>query len=301
MYRLDDETALVVTTDFFPPIVDDPGDFGRIAAANALSDVYAMGGRPLLALNLVCFPSKDLAPDVLREILAGAREVCGAAGCLVLGGHSVDDPELKFGLAVVGLVHPERVAQVTGLTPGHQLVLTKPLGSGLVTTALKKGRATPDQVEAVTRTMTSLNRPGGAVLAALGIGTSTDVTGFGLLGHLSHMLDGGDVGVELWADQLPALPGALEHAREGITTGGAKRNREYVRCLLEAEEDLPGEFLELALDPQTSGGLLFACPGDQVPEALELLEAEGALAAQVVGRATATSPGRIRFLHHRPR
>jgi selenide,water dikinase len=295
VYRLNDETALVVTTDFFPPIVDDPGDFGRIAAANALSDVYAMGGKPLLALNLVCFPSKELPADLLRAILAGAREVCQEAGALVLGGHSVDDPELKFGLSVVGLVHPKEVTAVTGISDGQDLILTKPLGSGLVTTALKKGKATPEQVAATTRNMVSLNKPGGTVLQELGLRTATDITGFGLLGHLKHLLDEGAVGITLRAHQFPALPGALDFARAGILTGGAKRNLAYVQDVLDQDPELPEEALQLALDPQTSGGILMACPRNQTKEALERLAQEGALAATVIGETQVTSPGRIQL------
>jgi selenide,water dikinase len=274
----------VVTTDFFPPVVDDPRDFGRVAAANALSDVYAMGGRPLLALNLVCFPSKALPASVLGEILAGARETCALAGCLVAGGHSVDDEAIKFGLAVVGEVHPDRLWTMDGMRPGDLLVLTKPLGSGVLTTALRRGVATPEQVAEVTEVMARLNGPAAAAAGPLGIGGATDVTGFGLLGHLKHLVDASEVGATVDVSALPLMGGAREHAAQGVTTGGARRNRAYVDDQLTVDEAVPPELLELCLDPQTSGGLLVACPSDRWEELRAALEDAGC-PGRVVGRA----------------
>lgn len=282
----------MVTTDFFPPVLDDPRDFGRVAAANALSDVYAMGGRPLLALNLVCFPSKALPIEVLGDILAGARATCDEASCLVVGGHTVDDEVLKFGLAVVGMVHPERVWTVRGMAAGDALVLTKPLGSGILTTALRKGLASPEQVAAVTETMARLNGPAAWAAEELGLTTVTDVTGFGLLGHLQHLVAASDLGVRVDVTALQELPGALEFARAGVTTGGARRNRAYVEARLEVDAAVPGELLELALDPQTSGGLLMACPRELLGELLSSLEASGNPGA-VLGTAGEAPPGVI--------
>ena len=295
VYRLAPDRALVVTTDFFPPVLDDPRDFGRVAAANALSDVYAMGGRPLLALNLTCFPSKALPIEILGDILAGAGEVCTSAGCLVLGGHSVDDEVLKFGLAVVGEVHPDQVWTVEGMRAGDSLVLTKPLGSGIVTTALRRGEASPAQVAAVTEVMARLNRTAAEAARRVGVRAATDVTGFGLLGHLQHLVAAGDLGVRLHANALPALPGALQLAARGVTTGGAARNRGYVTKRLVVDADVPPERLELCLDPQTSGGLLLACPPEAVRGLLEALEEAGE-PGWVVGDTGGVAPGLIRVV-----
>jgi selenide,water dikinase len=282
----------VVTTDFFPPVVDDPRDFGRVAAANALSDVYAMGGRPLLALNLVCFPSKVLPASVLEEILAGARETCALAECLVAGGHSVDDEAIKFGLAVVGEVHPDHLWTMDGMKAGDLLVLTKPLGSGVVTTALRRGVATPEQVAEVTEVMARLNGPAAAAAGPLGIGGATDVTGFGLLGHLKHLVDASEVGATVDVSALPLLEGAREHAAQGVTTGGARRNQAYVEDQLTIDGAVPPELLELCLDPQTSGGLLLACPADRWEELRAALEDAGC-PGSVVGRAGDVPAGTI--------
>lgn len=292
VYQLSPDRALVLTTDFFPPVLDDPSDFGRVAAANALSDVYAMGGRPLLALNLVCFPSKALPIAVLGDILAGARSTCDEAACLVLGGHSVDDEVLKFGLAVLGEVHPDKLITVTGLSEGDSLVLTKPLGSGILTTALRQDRASPEQVTAVTEVMAGLNKPAALAASELGLTTATDVTGFGLLGHLQHLVAASDVGVRVDTTALPALPGAFELIRQGATTGGAKRNRAYVEERLVLDPTVSEESLELCLDPQTSGGLLLACPPDRLEQLLAALDAAKSTGV-VVGVAGAAEPGTL--------
>ncbi len=229
VYRLSPTEAIVETVDFFTPVVDDPYWFGRIAAANAFSDVWAMGGRPIFALNLVAFPIKVLPIEVLAEILRGGSEAAALAGAPVLGGHSIDDPEPKYGMAVTGLVHPDRVLRNVGARPGDQLLLTKPLGSGIVTTAIKRGTATPAQIAEVTAVMAELNRAAGEVLAASGaVSALTDVTGFGLLGHAWEMAEGSRVVLSIRADAVPVQAGALGLAEKDVVPGGTKANLEWV-------------------------------------------------------------------------
>lgn len=251
VYRLSPECALVQTVDFFTPIVDDPFTFGRIAAANALSDVYAMGGRPLTALSILCYPAKgDL--DDLEAILKGGAETMIDAGCVVVGGHSVNDEEMKFGYAVTGLVHPERIWTNAGARAGDVLVLTKALGTGVIGTALKRGIAEPAHVEAAIESMCRLNR---TEMEAHGC---TDITGFGLLGHAREMALASGVTLELDAGKLEFLPGALDYAARGAVPGGLKNNREFASCAVEFRRELPGEVEALLYDPQTSGGLLLS-------------------------------------------
>ena len=292
--RLDDETALVFTADFFPPVLDDARDFGRVAAANALSDVYAMGGRPLLALNLAAFPGEPAMLEALGQGLAGAREVCDLAGCLLAGGHTVVDREPKLGLAVVGVVHPDRVITTDGLGPGQVLILTKALGTGVVLTALKRDLAEAHEVAAATESMVTLNRAAAEVMAAQGVRTATDVTGFGLLGHLIEMVRGAAVGVELRAGQLPLLPGARRLAAAGVAPGGAGRNRDNLAEWLEVLPEVPPELALLAVDPQTSGGLLMAVGQAEQTEVLAALAARGA-PGTVIGRTLPQLAGRIRL------
>lgn len=289
VYRLDARTGLVFTTDFFPPVLDDPFDYGQVAAANALSDVYAMGGIPLMALNLVCFPAFSADPSVLGRILAGGAAACRRAGCAVVGGHSVTDDVVKFGLAVLGTVDPDRIATATGMEPGSDLVLTKPLGTGIVTTALKRGRARPGQVARVTRSMASLNAPGQVAIRDLGLRAATDITGFGLLGHLKHLVAGSKVSAEVWIDRLPLLPGARDLAAAGYVTGGGERNRKYVEGMVRFAPDVTPVDQQLCLDPQTSGGILLAVPREKTPRALALLARARALVAAVIGRTTTRS------------
>jgi selenide,water dikinase len=259
VYRLSPECALVQTVDFFTPIVDDPYTFGAIAAANALSDIYAMGGRPLTALSVAGFPAKG-DPEELEAILHGGADKLIEAGCVLLGGHSVADDEIKFGYAVTGLVHPERVLSNAGARPGDALVLTKPLGTGVIGTALKRGIATQAQVEASTASMLTLNRAAAEAMTAAGAHACTDVTGFGLAGHGREMARASGVTLEIAAAALPLLAGALEAARAGVVPGGLKNNREFAACDVRAAASIPAELQALCYDPQTSGGLLVALP-----------------------------------------
>ncbi len=262
VYRLDDERAIVFTVDFFPPVVDDPRAFGAIAATNALNDVFAMGGVPLLALSVTAFP-ENLPTEMLGEILAGADEVVRAAGAILAGGHTIRDDEPKYGLAVVGTVHPGGIWPKSGAQPGDALFLTKPLGTGLVLQAEREGRAPPGALDAAIVAMRTLNRDAAETLRPFGPNAVTDVTGFGLLGHAYEMASRSRVLIELVAEGLPALPGALELAEAGVRTGGDRRNRDYAGVHVESTA---GEAHEaLAFDPQTAGGLLVSLPADKAP------------------------------------
>jgi selenide, water dikinase len=263
VYRLSDSLAVVTTADFFTPIVDDPYDFGRIAATNALSDVYAMGGTPLTALNLVAFPLAELGGEVLREILRGGSDAAAAAGVAVVGGHSIDDPEPKFGMAVTGTVHPDRVIRNVGASPGDALFLTKPVGGGLVTTALKRGLASEQLIRETVSVMTTLNRDAAAAAVAAGVSAMTDVTGFGLLGHLHELALASGVSVEVEAAAVPSIAGSVEllSLDEPPIAGGTRRNREWVSEFVSWGEGVPEALRWLLCDAMTSGGLLVALPG----------------------------------------
>jgi selenide,water dikinase len=287
VWRLDADRALVATTDFFTPLVDDPRTWGRIAAQNAVSDVYAMGGRPLFALNLVAWPSSELPTSMLAEVLAGGAEIGAESGFAVVGGHSVDDPEPKYGLAVVGEVHPDRILTNAGLRDGDVLVLTKALGVGIATTAIKAGTASPEVQEAAVASMTASNSAAAEAAVAAGATGCTDVTGFGLLGHLSKMTAASGVDVELDVAAVPFLPGTRALAEAGTIPGGTRRNRDWVAPSVDPAGFAELEVLLLA-DAQTSGGLLFGAAPDRAAEAVAQLGAPAA----VIGRVR-TGTGRI--------
>ena len=264
VYRVRDDLALVQTVDFFTPIVDDPYDFGRIAATNALSDVYAMGGEPLTALNLVAFSLEDLGDDVLREILRGGADVVREAGAVIVGGHSIDDREPKYGLAVTGSVHPDEVLSNAGGRPGDALVLTKPLGAGAISTAAKRGTAGAEEVAAAVAVMTELNRDAATAARAAGAHAMTDVTGFGLLGHLHELTRASGVSAEVDAGAVPAIAGALELLDgEGAVSGGARRNAEHASTFASIDPAVSPARRRLLPDPMTSGGLLVALPPER--------------------------------------
>ena len=283
--QLTPELAVVHTLDFFMPIVDDARTFGRIAAANSLSDVYAMGGRPLSALAILGLPISKLPAQVGGEILAGGGEICREAGVQIIGGHSIDDAEPKFGLVVMGLVHPQRILKNAGGQPGDWLVLTKPLGVGTLTTALKRGAAPPESVSAVVASMCTLNRAASAAATRSGVRAATDVTGFGLIGHLRGMLTGG-LGAEIWMDRLPLLPGARDALVAGIAPGATRRNLDHYGPAVDWGEGITEIDRKIAADPQTSGGLLLAVPPERLDGLLAALAEEGAPCAAVVGRLT---------------
>jgi selenide, water dikinase len=292
--------ALVLTTDFFTPIVDDPYTFGCIAAANALSDVYAMGGRPRWCLNLVGWPRDRLPLEALGEVLRGGAEVVAEAGALIVGGHSIDDPEPKYGLMVVGDVDPERMTTNAAARAGDRLVLTKPIGTGIVTTALKKAAAPEDAVRAAVSMMVTLNAGAAAAAAEAGVRAATDVTGFGLLGHLGSLLAASGVGAELWAGSVPRLPGLRQLAQAGHVPGGTMRNLESADTFTEWDGGLDAVERLLLADAQTSGGLLLAVHPEALPLLLAALAAHQAPAAAEIGVVTSGAPGRIAVRAIRP-
>lgn len=292
VYRLDADRALVATTDFFTPIVDDPFDFGRIAAANALSDIYAMGARPLFALNLVAFPRKLLGRGILEEILRGGSAAAREAGIAIVGGHSIDDAEPKYGLCVLGEVPPDRLVRNSTARPGDRLVLTKPVGTGVIATAIKADAADPATIEAAVRAMATLNRAAAEAMVLVGVNAATDVTGFGLLGHLREMLVASDLAAHVAAGAVPLLPGALALAEQGRIPGGTIRNQEDVAPAVHWAPEIPQELRVLLCDAQTSGGLLIAVPEAHVARLVEELEAR-AVAAAVIGEVVGGEAGTV--------
>jgi selenide,water dikinase len=290
VWRLDDGRALVVTADFLTPVVDDPYDWGRVAATNAVSDVYAMGGRPLLALNLVCWNDEELEPSMLAAVLDGAQTVASAAGFVIAGGHTVTDPEPKYGLAVVGEASPDRILTNAGLRDGDALVLSKPLGIGVVTTAIKRGGAPASVIDAAVASMTRLNADAADVALGNGATGATDVTGFGLLGHLGRMALESSVDVRIDAAAVPIIDGVRELAEAGFVPGGSARNLTWVAERLD-RGGLDDITVTLLGDAQTSGGLVFGVEPANASRAVEQLQATGHTAA-VIGTAT-TGTGRI--------
>jgi selenide,water dikinase len=285
VYKVRDDLALVQSVDFFTPIVDDPYLFGRIAATNALSDLYAMGATPITALNLVAFSLEDLGGDVLGEVLRGGGEAAAEAGAAVIGGHSIDDPEPKYGLAVTGVVHPDEVLTNAGGRAGDALVLTKPLGAGAASTAAKRGLSQDVTLAAAVEVMTTLNSDAAATARAAGAHALTDITGFGLLGHLHELALASRVAAEIDAAAIPALPGALELlADERAVSGGSRRNREWAETFTDYAGGVPEPSRRLACDAMTSGGLLAAVPEDRA----------GEMPGALVGRLVEGEPGRIR-------
>ena len=285
VFRLRKDLAIVNTVDFFTPIVDDPYVFGQIAAANALSDIYAMGADPVTALNIVAFPKDTLDLDVLGEILKGGAERARAAGAVVVGGHSIIDQELKYGMAVTGAIHPERVIRNVGVREGDALVLTKRLGTGIITTALKRRKAPAASVRAAVASMISLNKAASGVMRKFRVHACSDVTGYGLLGHTYEMADGSGVTVVLESAKLPLLPGVARLAARGYLTGGCKRNRTFLDGKIAVAPSVSKDLEEIAFDPQTSGGLLIALPKEAAPRLVKALRAARITAATVVGTA----------------
>ena len=290
--RLDGERALVLTTDFFTPIVDDPYDWGRIAAANALSDVYAMGGRPLFAVNLAAWPGDGLDVAILGQVMRGGAQVAGQAGCFVAGGHTIDDPVPKYGLAVVGLADPARLLRIDRAVPGDQLILTKAIGTGVVATAVKYGTPPPDVVRAAVEEMTLLNAGASEAALAAGVRAGTDVTGFGLLGHLHRMLAASGAAARIQAHGVPLLPGAADLAAAGFVSGGTRANTTRVGQATRLDRAVPAELAVLLYDAQTSGGLLLAAPAPAAPALLDDLRSR-ALPAAVIGQVVPGEPGHI--------
>jgi selenide,water dikinase len=293
VYRIDEHRALVATVDFFTPIVDDPYEFGRIAAANALSDVYAMGARPLFALNLVGFPRSLLGEGLLEEIVRGGGEAARAAGVAVIGGHSVDDPEPKYGLAVVGEVDPDRIVRNSTARPGDVLVLTKAIGTGIIATAIKKEDVGSDTVRAAVDSMMTLNAGAARAMLSVGVNAATDVTGFGLLGHLHSLARASGVAARIIASAVPLLPDAAGLVQRGHVPGGTGRNMKDLEPAVEWDPAVDQTTRVLLCDAQTSGGLLIAVPADRASALLEALRAEHAPSVAHIGEIIAGPAGRL--------
>jgi selenide, water dikinase len=280
VYRLDDERALIFTTDFFTPVVDDPYAYGAIAAANALSDIYAMGGEPLLALNLVAFPP-DLPPHILSDVLRGGAEKVREAKAVLGGGHTIQDKEPKYGLAVIGMAHPERLTTKGGAKPGDMLILTKPLGTGVITTATKREVVEPQHLVEATRWMSMLNRDGAEAAIVSGAHAMTDITGFGFIGHASEMANASDVTLEINYAKVPFMGGATDYAKQWIFPGGSSNNRKAFEGLITCEDGISEEELMLLFDAQTSGGLLISLPAENLNRFAGEMDQRGAAWWQV--------------------
>lgn len=293
VYRLTQDIALIQTLDFFTPIVNEPFDFGRIAAANSLSDVYSMGGRPLTAMNIVCFPIQEMDKSVLRSILEGGLEVIHKSGAVMVGGHSVEDPELKYGLSVTGVVHPDRFITNAGAMPGDVLVLTKPLGTGILATALKGRLLDEHTTTMAAEIMATLNKDASEVMIETGVNACTDITGFGLIGHALEMARASKVGMRLYAGKVPVIPEARNFAAMGMIPSGSHLNRKFCSRYLDISPSADPLLLDLLSDAQTSGGLLISLPEQRSHFLVQKLLERRTPAAHIIGEVTADPPGVI--------
>lgn len=293
VYKLNDDLAIIQTIDFITPIVDDPYTFGQIAAANALSDVYAMGGKPLTAMNVVCFPIQSQDISVLGEILRGGWEKLREAGVALVGGHSIEDPELKYGLSVTGVVHPTKMVTKEGAKTGDKLILTKPLGTGVVSTAIKGGVAGEEAVSRIAVSMTTLNKRASELMRETGVHACTDITGFGLLGHACGMIEDSQVGMEIHVAAIPFFPEAKGFARMGLVPGGTQRNREFRLNMIEQAYEIGDDMWNILFDPQTSGGLLISVPAREAEALLQNLHRNSIKDAAIIGEVVGEPKGRI--------
>ena len=296
VYRLRPDLAIVNTVDFFTPIVDDPYMFGQISAANSLSDVYAMGGDPKTCMNIVCFPKGKMDIEILGEILRGGADKVKESGAVIVGGHSIIDEEIKFGMAVTGVIHPDKIYRNVGVQEGDALILTKPLGTGIITTALKKGKASEESVNEAVKSMTTLNAAASFVARKHPVHACSDVTGFGILGHALGMASGSDVTLVIESAKLPLMRSAPRLAEKGYITGGCKRNREYLDDKMAIDKSIREGLVEVALDPQTSGGLLIAIAKRHAAKLLEDLHDAGVAQATEVGYATSLQKPWVRLV-----
>ena len=291
VYKITDDLAIIQTIDFFTPIVDEPYSFGQIATANALSDVYAMGGRPLTAMNVVCFPIKSLDISVLKDILRGGVDKMREAGVVLVGGHSIDDAELKYGLSVTGTVHPKRLVTNSGAKAGDKLILTKPLGTGIISTALKAGTADAETVAKLTKCMASLNKKASELMQEVGVHACTDITGFGLLGHTTQLAQNSQVGINISSAFVPLLPRTEEFAKQGLYPGGSRRNREFYSAAITIAKNVPDHIRGILFDAQTSGGLLICLDSGKAERLLEELQQAGVEDAVIIGEAVSRPRG----------
>lgn len=286
IYKISDDLALIQTLDFFPPMVDDPYQFGRIAAANSLSDVWAMGGTPKTAMNIVAYPMNILGPEPLREMLAGGADTLRDAETVLLGGHSIEDDELKYGLSVTGFIHPDRILKNQGLRDGDCLILTKPLGTGIINTAIKGGLASTQTIAIATENMARLNKSAAEIMQHFPVSACTDVTGFGLLGHLAEMIAGVDIGVTIEAEKIPILEMAYEFAAMGLVPVGAYKNRDHRTSMISMDAEFDPVVRDILFDPQTSGGLLIGCPEKASKHLVRQMTDHGIEGATIIGYVT---------------
>ena len=293
VYKITDDLALIQTVDFFTPIVDDPYTFGQIAAANSLSDVYAMGGSPLTAMNIVCFPIKTLDIGVLKEILRGGLDKLIEAETTLVGGHSVENDEIKYGLSVTGVIHPKKVLTNVSARIGDSLILTKPLGTGIINTAIKGGMAGQETIAGVSQAMVTLNKDASLAMQETGVSACTDVTGFGLLGHLSEMVRGNNLGMVVYAGKVPYFPEAREFAGMGLVPGGTYRNKDFFSQWIRIESPVPQFLQDILFDPQTSGGLLISVPRVKAHDLLARLRERNVLEAVIIGEVVAEPKEKI--------
>jgi selenide,water dikinase len=294
VYKLTDDLAIIQTVDFFTPIVDDPYTFGQVAAVNALSDVYAMGGRPLTAMNIICFPVNKMDISILQQILLGGLSKMREAGVTLVGGHSVEDDELKYGLSVTGVIHPEKVLLNRGARAGDKLILTKPLGTGIVSTAVKGEMAGDALLAKAIQCMTTLNKEAAAlVMETPGIHACTDITGFGFLGHACEMIEGSDVAIKIHAASVPFFPEIRKLVEEGIVPGGLHRNRDFRMNMVDVAAGCPGWLVDILFDPQTAGGLFISLAPEQAEELVKKMRDRGMEDATIVGEVLAEPKGRI--------
>ena len=293
VYRLSEDLAIIQTVDFFTPIVDDPYAFGQIAAANALSDVYAMGGRPLTAMNLLCYPVETLSASILEDILRGGIDKTHEADVVLIGGHSVNDTELKYGLSVTGTVHPDRLITSSGARPGDRLILTKPLGTGIINTAIKAGLASDGAIDRVSKSMAALNRRASELMQETGVHACTDVTGFGLLGHAAQLAERSQVSLGFRLESIPCFPEVAELAQQGLCPGGLFRNKDYYLEKVAFAASVPEHAQDILFDAQTSGGLLICLEPSRAETLLERLHEAGITEAAIVGSVSGEAPGTV--------
>jgi selenide,water dikinase len=291
VYRITEDVAIVQTVDFFTPIVDDPYHWGAIAAANAVSDIYAMGGKPITGLNLVGWPRQRLSFDLLARVLEGAADKSREAGASIIGGHTVDDEEPKFGMAVTGTVHPGEIVRSSGAREGMSIVLTKPLGMGIASTAIKKGMASEGLIQEAISTMSTLNRGAAEAMLEVGVAAATDVTGFGLIGHLHNLLRLSDAAAELWLSEIPVLEGVFPLSEKGILPGGSIRNADHYSQFVEFEHSISKPERMIIYDAQTSGGLLIAVEPEREPDLIAALDKMRSPVSRVIGKVTEGSAG----------
>ena len=292
VYKITDDIAIIQTVDFFTPIVDDPYWFGQIAAANALSDVYAMGGVPKTAMNIVCFPIKQMDISILRRIIQGGIDKMKEADVVLVGGHSVEDNELKYGLAVTGFIHPDRILTKRNLKVKDRLILTKPLGTGIINTAIKGGLVSAEIIESVTKLMASLNREAAEIMKDYPVHACTDITGFGLLGHMAEMVVDSEFSIKIQSDMVPIIRGAIDYARMGFVPGGTYRNREFREKIVDVSSSVDRSIQDILFDPQTSGGLLICVDDKSADDLLIRLKNKG-MDAAIIGEVLPEPKGRI--------